>query len=61
MSKKQNSVSLSIADVEYIAVGSCCSQLLWMKKLLTDDGISQDTMVVYCNNSSAIDISKNPV
>ena len=32
-----------------------------MKKLLTDYGITQDTMVVYCDNSSAIDISKNPV
>ena len=32
-----------------------------MKKLLSDYGISQDTMVVYCDNSSAIDISKNPV
>ena len=61
MSKKKNSVYLSTAEAEYIAVGSCCSQLLWMKKLLTDDGISQDTMVVYCDNSSAIDISKNPV
>ena len=29
--------------------------------LLSDYGISQDTMVVYCDNSSAIDISKNPV
>ena len=28
MSKKQNSVSLSTAEAEYIAVGSCCSQLL---------------------------------
>ena len=32
-----------------------------MKKVLTDYGISQDTMVVYCDNSSAIDISKNLV
>ena len=31
MSKKQNSVSLSTAEAEYIAAGSCCSQLLWMK------------------------------
>ena len=61
MSKKQNSVSLSTAEAEYIAAGSCCSQLLWMKKVLTDYGISQDIMVVYCNNSSAIDISKNTV
>ena len=61
MSKKQNSVSLSTAESEYIAVGSCYSQLLWMKKVLIDYGISQDTMVVYCDNSSANDISKNPV
>ena len=32
-----------------------------MKKLLSDYGITQDTMVVYCDNSSAIDISKNPI
>ena len=30
-----------------------------MKKLLSDYDISQETMVVYCDNSSAIDISKN--
>ena len=61
MSKKQNFVSLSTVEAEYIAVGSCCSQLLWMKKVLTDYGISQDSMVVYCDNSSAIDISNNLV
>ena len=30
-----------------------------MKKLLGDYGLSQETMVVYCDNSSAIYISKN--
>ena len=54
-------MSLSTAESEYIAAGSCCSQLLWMKNVLTDYGISQDTMVAYCDNSSAIDISKNSV
>ena len=61
MSKKQNSISLSTTEAEYIAARSCCSQLLWMKKLLSDYEMSQDTMVVYCDNSSAIDISKNSV
>ena len=28
MSKKQNSISLSTAEAEYIAAGSCCTQLL---------------------------------
>ena len=61
MSKKQNSVSLSTAEAEYIATGSCCTQLLWMKKLLHDYGIPQDTMCVFCNNTSAINLSKNLV
>ena len=34
MCKKQNSISFSIGEAEYIVVGSCCSQLLWMKKLV---------------------------
>ena len=61
MSKKQNSASLSIAEVEYIATGSCCTQLLWMKKLLHDYGIPQETMSVFCDNTSAINLSKNTV
>lgn len=31
-SKKQNSVSLSTAEAEYIAAGSSLSQLIWMNK-----------------------------
>ncbi|KAF7134605.1 hypothetical protein RHSIM_Rhsim08G0179800 [Rhododendron simsii] len=40
-SKKQNCISLSTAEVEYIATGSCCTQLLWMKQMLQDYGLSQ--------------------
>ena len=61
MSKKQNSASLSTAEAEYIAAWSCCAQLLWMKKLLHDYGISQDSMCIFCDNISAINLSKNPV
>ena len=61
MSKKQNSVSLSIVEAEYIAARSCCTQLLWMKKLLHDYGIPQETMCVFCDNTSAINLSKNPI
>jgi hypothetical protein len=61
MSKKQASISLSTVEVEYIAVGICCTQLLWMKKLLCDYGFTQDTMIINCDNTSAINISKNPV
>ena len=61
MSKKQNSVSLSTTEAEYIAAGSCCTQLLWMKIFLHDYGIPQETMCVFCDNTSAINLSKNPI
>ena len=61
MRKKQNSVSFSIAEAKYIAAGSCCAQLLWMRKLLHDYGITQDTICVFCDNTSAINLSKNPI
>ena len=59
VSKKQNSISLSTVEAEYIAVGSCCTQLLWMRKLLHDYGICQKHLIIYCDNTSAINISKN--
>ena len=60
-SKKQNSVFLSTAEAEYIAAGSSCSQLLWMKQMLDEYGITQSSMILYCDNLSAISISKNLV
>ncbi|KAG9450314.1 hypothetical protein H6P81_010279 [Aristolochia fimbriata] len=60
-SKKQNSISLSTAEAEYIAAGSCCAQLIWMRQMLADYGISSGALIVYCDNTSAINISKNPV
>ena len=50
-----------MAKDEYIATGSCCAQLLWMRKLLHDYGITQDTMCVFRDNTSAINLSKNLV
>ena len=34
LSKKQNCVSLSIVEAEYMAPGSGCTQLIWMKNML---------------------------
>jgi hypothetical protein len=30
-SKKQNSIALSTTEAKYVAAGSCCAQLLWMR------------------------------
>ena len=56
MSKKQNSVSLSMAEAKYIATGSCFTQLLWMKNLLYDYRIPQDTMCVFCDKTNVINL-----
>ncbi|KAK0575189.1 hypothetical protein LWI29_035282 [Acer saccharum] len=59
--KKQNSISLSTTEAEYIAAGSGCTQLLWMKQMLVDYRFNQGTLTLFCDNMSAINISKNPV
>ncbi|MCI19902.1 retrovirus-related Pol polyprotein from transposon TNT 1-94, partial [Trifolium medium] len=40
---------------------SSCSQLLWMKQMLSEHNVEQDVMTLYCDNLSAINISKNPI
>ena len=60
-SKKQNSVALSTAEAEYIAVGSCCAQILWIKQQLEDLGIKLNETPIRCDNTSAINLTKNPI
>jgi len=60
-SKKQNSMALSTAEAEYIAAGSSCSRLVWMKQMLEEYDVKQGVLTLYCDNLSAINISKNPI
>nr|GEX41623.1 uncharacterized mitochondrial protein AtMg00810-like [Tanacetum cinerariifolium] len=60
-SKKQNCVSISIAESEYVTVSGCCAQVLWMRTQLTDYGFFYDKVPIYCDSKSAIAISCNPV
>ena len=57
--KKQNCVSLSTAEAEYIVAGSCCAQLLWMKQTLKDYGINVKNVPLYCDNKSDQDCSQS--
>jgi len=52
-------VSLSTAEAEYIAAGSCFSQLVWMKQMLEEYDVQQGVLTLYCDNLSVINISKN--
>ena len=58
--KKQHSVSTSTAEAEYIA-GSCCAQILWIRNQLRDYGLLLNKIPIFCDNTSAITISNNPV
>nr|GFB85340.1 retrovirus-related Pol polyprotein from transposon TNT 1-94 [Tanacetum cinerariifolium] len=60
-SKKQNYVSISTAESEYVAVSGCCAQVLWMRTQLTDYGFFYDKVPIYYDSKSAIAISCNPV
>ncbi|KAL2985342.1 hypothetical protein AAZX31_12G146200 [Glycine max] len=60
-SKKQNSVALSTTEAEYISAGSYCAQILWMKQQLSNYGILLDHIPIRCDNTSFINLSKNPV
>ncbi|XP_050902272.1 uncharacterized mitochondrial protein AtMg00810-like [Lathyrus oleraceus] len=59
--KKQACVALSTAEAEYIAAGSCRAQNLWLKQQLSDYGIDLGCIPLRCDNTSAINITKNPV
>ena len=61
-SKKQSSISLSTTEVEYIAAAECCTQVEWMKQTLQDiKVVFEEPTTIYCDNTSAISISKNLV
>ena len=60
-SKKQNFVALSTTEAEYVATGSCCAQVLWIKQQMEDYGLYFDHIPINCNNTSDINLSKNPI
>jgi hypothetical protein len=60
-SKKQKSVALSTTEAEYIVVGHCCPQLLWMRQTLRDYGYKLSKVPLLCDNESIIRMADNPV
>ena len=54
-------MALSTAESEYITDGSCYAQILWLKQQLRDYGINLGCIPLKCDNTGAINITKNPV
>ncbi|XP_028098760.1 uncharacterized protein LOC114298399 [Camellia sinensis] len=61
-SKKQQIVTLSITEAEFVAAASCACQAIWLRRLLEELHYHQQGPTpVYCDSSSEIKLSKNPV
>ncbi|GJX22507.1 hypothetical protein Tco_0226952 [Tanacetum coccineum] len=52
---------MSSAEAEYVAAARCCASILWMKSQLSDYDIHCKMVPIFCDNTSSIAISKNPV
>lgn len=44
---------------EYLAAGSCCSQMQWMIQTLKYFKIKKEKVPIHCENTSTINIFKN--
>ena len=51
----------STTEAKYVAVASCCAQVLWLQNQLLDYGYNFMNTVIHIDNSSTICIIKNPV
>ena len=61
-SRKQKSIALSSAEVGYMATSQASCEALWLRKLLVNlFGQELRPTVIYCDNQSCIQLSKNPV
>lgn len=61
-SKKQEVVARSTAEAEYRVMAISLSEMIWMKNLLGElKLLRNNTMVLNCDNISAMNIANNPV
>ena len=44
-----------------MALGNSCAQVLWMKQQLGDYGLKFSKIPILCDNTSAINLTKNPI
>ena len=61
-SRKQPIATLSTIETEFVAAAGSSCQAIWMQKVLKKIGYSgSESTVIFCDNSSTIKLSSNPV
>ncbi|MCO5572798.1 hypothetical protein L7F22_026557 [Adiantum nelumboides] len=62
LSKKQPAVATSSCEAEYKAVFTATVECVWLRRLMDDLGVEQDTAnTIYTDNQSALAVARNPV
>ncbi|KAL1541205.1 Beta-galactosidase 8 [Salvia divinorum] len=60
--KKKRVVALSSAEAEFQGIKSGLTEILWLKKFMTELGsLSHKTCKFFCDNKATISIAENPV
>ncbi|GKV50375.1 hypothetical protein SLEP1_g57082 [Rubroshorea leprosula] len=55
----QSTVALSTTEAEYMAITEAVKEALWLKGLVSDLGVEQNEIMVFCDSQSAIHLTKN--
>ena len=62
VSQKQRCVALSSCEAEFMAVTAAATQGIWLQNLMKQMmDVSPGPVVIYVDNKSAIDLTKNPI
>jgi len=59
-SKRQQCISLSTTESEYVSAASAVKEIIWLKRLLSECGHCNKNSCLYIDNMSAIRLIKNP-
>lgn len=60
--QKQKNVSKYSMEAEYHSMSSACTEIVWLRCLLDELGISQQqATLLHADNASAIQIAANPI
>lgn len=60
MSKRQQCVSLSTTEAEYIAASEAAKELVWLKRLFEEIAPLAEIPILLVDNASAVQLTKNP-
>ena len=59
---KQPIVTLSTTEAEFVAASACACQAIWLRNIFEEVHFKQQgPTLIYCDNSSTIKLSKNPI